>query len=94
MDAVMDLTARAVSFITLIQDTILRASLTYGNNELTQGLQDVYGSGFKEKFSNHIAYVKNYEKVQRFYYLHFYGYLQRLDEQQYPQDRAANRIIK
>jgi hypothetical protein len=62
MDAIMDLTARAVSFITLIQDCFLRASVTYNNKELTPGLQDVFGEGFKEKFSHHLKEVKAYEK--------------------------------
>ena len=65
MDAIMDLTARAVSFITLIQDSFLRASATYNNKNQTPHLQDVYGEGFKEKFSKNLREVREAYKKRR-----------------------------
>ncbi|MCW3090544.1 MAG: Patatin-like phospholipase [Ferruginibacter sp.] len=62
MDAVMDLTARAVSFITLIQDTFLRASVPSANNELTPAVMDVYGNTFPDRFNSYITIVKALDK--------------------------------
>lgn len=65
MDAIMDLTARTVSFITLIQDTFLKGCIQQGNNDknkLTPGINDVYGRDFTSKFSNYIQVVKAQEK--------------------------------
>lgn len=64
MDAVMDLTARAVSFITLIQDTFLRASVR-SHTQLTAGMDDVFGNMFKENFTRYMEVAKDHERENR-----------------------------
>lgn len=50
MDAVMDLTARAVSLITLIEDVFLRNAVHCDWQDLKAKIADVFGEGFEDKF--------------------------------------------
>ena len=61
MDAIMDLTARAVSFITFIQDVFLKGSVHPGNNEITQDITQVLRNDFAENLGICIDLIKEKE---------------------------------
>ncbi len=63
MDAIMDLTARAVSFITFMQDVFLKGSVQPGNNEITQDITKILASDFEEDLCICIDFIRDKEAL-------------------------------
>ena len=77
MDAVLDLTSRAVSFIVLIQDTFLKSNQkkgipngTHNSEEISLQFDKIFSNEFPDNFKNAINEVKKQEKQ---YFLNQYS---------------------
>ena len=62
MDAVMDLAARAVSFITLIQDTITKGSIASQTDNEKLNLPEIFCTEFASKFKFYIGQCNNIDR--------------------------------
>jgi hypothetical protein len=62
MDAVTDLAARAVSFITLIQDTLITGSVSSDNGDKNFDISTIFSPRFRAKFVGAINAIKKKEK--------------------------------
>src|SRR5687767_8589510 len=64
MDSIMDLTARAISFITLIQDTFMKGAVSHGDLHPASTLKDIFNCEFEHRLRHYISLVRHCEHKQ------------------------------